>query len=171
MIAWLGSILCTTSNEYASIICLDWAESNGNVEVDVEHLPLLSLVIDVIKGHNLLVKFEEVDLVGSCRFKLLLVRLILWSIDHSDACLCKIVGHCKLRVPIEADILLMLASVVALIASTIGRFEAAMWSSPTSTSGIISMRICRVCGSHSIVLSRHWTKGSWDCLTCGSLQT
>jgi len=103
---------------------------------------LLSLVIDVVKGHNLLVELEEVDLVCSCRFKLLLVCLILGSIDHSDACLCKVVCHRKLRVPIEADVLLMLASVVALIAPTIGLVEAAVWSSSDSASGILSMCIC-----------------------------
>ena len=63
VVARLGSVLGTARDEYPPVVSLDRAEPDGNIEVNVEDLPLLSLVVDVVEGHNLLVKLEEVNLV------------------------------------------------------------------------------------------------------------
>ena len=68
VVARLGSVLGTTCDEYPAVVSLDRAESDRNIEVDVEDFSLLSFVVDVVEGHNLLVELEEVNLVRSCRF-------------------------------------------------------------------------------------------------------
>ena len=106
MVARLGSILSSSSDKYPAIICLYRAEPNRNIEIDVEHLPLLPLVIDVVESHNLLVKLEEMDLVGHYCFYFLLVL----PINHTDAGLGEVVGHGELRIPVVADVLLVVCN-------------------------------------------------------------
>ena len=65
MVARLRSVLGTTRDEYATVICLDIAESYWNIEINIEYFSLLSLVIYVIECYDLLVELEEVDLIGS----------------------------------------------------------------------------------------------------------
>ena len=47
-------------------------------------------MVNIVESYNLLIKFEEVNLVGHDGLYFLLVL----PIDHSDACLRKIVCHC-----------------------------------------------------------------------------
>ena len=65
-------------------------------------------MVNVIKCHNFLIKFKEVDFIGSSGFNLLVVAVVvLWSVYHPDACLSEVVGHCKLRVSVEAYVLVL----------------------------------------------------------------
>ena len=73
-------------------------------------------MVHVVEGHNLLIELEEVDLVCANLLHLVLVLLRLRSIHHSDASLGEVVGHCKLRVPVEADVVLVLASLLVIAA-------------------------------------------------------
>ena len=64
MVRGLRSVLGPASNENPSVVGLDRTESDRNHKVNIQNFPLLSLVVDVIKSDNLLVKFEEMDLIG-----------------------------------------------------------------------------------------------------------
>lgn len=105
MITGLRSILGSTSDENSSIVGLNRAKSDRNIEVNVQYLPLFPLVIDVIKCHDLLVKFEKMNFVCSNNFQLLLILVVLRAVYHSDASLGKIVSHSELRISIERNIL------------------------------------------------------------------
>jgi hypothetical protein len=106
MVARLRSILSSSSNKYSAIIGLYRAEPNRNVKVNIEHLPLLSLMVDIVESHDLLVEFEEVDLVSHYCFDFLLIL----SIDHADTSLREVIGHGELRIPVEADVLLVVGN-------------------------------------------------------------
>jgi hypothetical protein len=82
------------------------AKPYRDVEVDVEHLPLFPFVVDVVESYDLLVEFKEVDLVGHYCFYFLLVL----PVYHADASLGEVVGHCELRIPVEADVLLVVGN-------------------------------------------------------------
>ena len=125
MVARLRSVFSSTGNENPSIICLYRAESNRDVKVYVQHLPLLPLVIDVVERYYLLIKLEEMDFVCHHCLNFLLVL----TVDHTDPCLGKVVGHCKLGVTIETDVLLVVSLRVYLGISDLGRFStSATWS-------------------------------------------
>ena len=82
-------------------------------------------MIDVVERYYLLIKFEEMDFVCHHCLDFLLVL----AVDHSDPCLRKVVGHCKLRVTIETDILLVVSLRVYLWISDLGCFStSATWS-------------------------------------------
>lgn len=66
----LSRVLGTASNENFTIRCLDWAETDGYVEVLKQLFTWSSIVVNVVIGNNFLVKLEEVDSVylvlGEC---------------------------------------------------------------------------------------------------------
>ena len=80
MIAGLRCVLRTSSDEDSSIIGLNRAETNWNIEVNIQNFSLLSLMINIVECHNLLIKFEEVDFVCSDFFNLVLILLCCRSI-------------------------------------------------------------------------------------------
>lgn len=82
---------------------MDRAESNWDVEVDVENLSLLSLVVHIVKRYNLLIELEEVDFVGASY--IILCLLLLGTVHHLYTSLRKIIGHGKLTVSIKGDVL------------------------------------------------------------------
>lgn len=133
VIARLGSVLRASRNENASIVGLDGAKPDRNVEVDVEYLPLLALVIHVVEGHNLLIELEEVDLVRAYLLHLVLVLLCLRPIEHPDASLSKVVRHCKLRVPVEANVVLVLADLLVIDAVDVALRSAIVALRPSSS--------------------------------------
>ena len=110
MIRGLRCVLGSASDKNSTVVCLDRTESYWDIEVNVKHLSLLSLVVHVVEGHNFLVKFEEMDFVCSNHLKFLLVLVCLGSVYHADACLAKVVCHSQLRVSVERDILSLSAS-------------------------------------------------------------
>ena len=65
MVAWLRWVSCTTCNEDPSIFCLNWTESNGYIKVYIEQFSCLFVGLNIVKGQDSLIKFEEVDSV--CR--------------------------------------------------------------------------------------------------------
>ena len=68
-------------------------------------------MINVVESDYFLIEFKEVDLVGHHGLDLLLVL----AIDHLDPRLREVVSHRQLRVPIEADILLIVTLVVHVL--------------------------------------------------------
>ena len=112
MIARLRGILGAARDENPTVVCLDRAKSDRNVKIDVEHLLLLPFVVHVVEGHDLLVELKEVNFVCPGSLKHLLLGIGL-PLDHSNSSLREIVGHCQLRIPVEADVLLVLAACVA----------------------------------------------------------
>ena len=98
----LGSILGSSGDENSAIVSLDGAESNWNVEVDVKDFPLLALVIDVVESNKFLIELEEVDLVRLGHVHFLFFIFLRRFLDSSD---CEIIGHSKLRVPVETNVL------------------------------------------------------------------
>lgn len=120
VVARLRSVLCPSSDENSPVVGLNWAESNWNVEVDVQNLPLLSLLVDVVKGDYLLVKFKKVDLICLDHFYLLDVLSVLGFVQHLDPGLFKIIGHCELRVSVETYVLGILPIVPLLLVGLVG---------------------------------------------------
>lgn len=110
MVARLRGVLGSSRNEYPAIIRLYRTEPDRNIEVDVENLPLLPLVINVVESHNLLVKFEEVDFVGHYCFYFLLVL----PVYHADTRLREVVRHSQLGIAVEANVLLIVAGFCVL---------------------------------------------------------
>ena len=92
MVARLRGILSTTSDVYSSVVCLDRAEPDGDVEVNVQDFLLLPLVVNVVECDYLLVELEEVDLVGLGSLHHLLL-LVLLPLDHPDPSLFEVVRH------------------------------------------------------------------------------
>lgn len=64
MIAWLRRISSATSNEYSAVFCLNWAESDGNIEINIQKFSCLFVSLNIIKGQDPLIKFKEMDPVG-----------------------------------------------------------------------------------------------------------
>ena len=117
MVGALRGILGSSSDEDSAIVCLDGAEPDWYHEVDIQHFSLLPLLVDIVERYDFLVEFEEVDLVGPHAFSNL--RSCLGSIYHSDAGLGKVVGHCQLGVPVEADVLTLAALVSPIDAAAV----------------------------------------------------
>ena len=125
MVARLRCVFRSTGNENPSIICLYGAESNWDVKIYVQYLPLLPLMINVVECNYLLIKLEEMDFV--CHH--CLYFLLILTVDHTDPCLGKVVGHCKLGVSVETDVLLVVSLRIYLWISDFGRFSTgATWS-------------------------------------------
>ena len=137
MIARLRCVLRSTSNKDPAVIRLYGAESNRDIEVYVQHLSLFSLVIDVVECDYLLIKLEEMDFVRHHCLDFLLVL----SVDHTDTCLRKVVGHCKLRVTVEADVLLVVSLSVYLGISDLSRFST---GTTRSTKLVLSLAIALI---------------------------
>ena len=106
VVARLRCILGASSDKNAAIVCLDRAEPDWDVEINVEHFSLLSLLVDIEKSDYLLVELEEVDLVGVDHLHLVSSRRL---VHHSDASRLEVVRHGELGVPVEADVLLVLS--------------------------------------------------------------
>jgi hypothetical protein len=117
----LGRVFGSSGDEDSAVVGLDRTESYGDVEVDVQHLPLLSFVVDVVKSHNLLIELEEVNLVGHNCFYFLLIL----PINHANPCLGKVIGHGELRIPVKADVLLVVGNfrVLGELAGLVSRFQ------------------------------------------------
>ena len=63
MITWLRTVSCSTSNENSTIFCLNWTESNWDIEINVHEFAGLFISLDVVKSENSLIKFEKVNLI------------------------------------------------------------------------------------------------------------
>lgn len=140
VVATLRGVLGTTGDEDSSIIRLNWAKSDWNVEIDIENFSLFSLMVDVVKCYNFLVKFEKVDFVCSDDFNFLLILICLGAIYHSDPCLCKVICHCQLRISVERNVL-SLSTRIYLVISIL-----------QLSSIVISLRINSSCVSSSSVV-------------------
>lgn len=114
VVAGLRGVLCASCDEDSAIVRLDRAKPDRNVEVDVQHFSLLALVVHIVESHYFLIELEEVNFVCADFFHLVLVLLGLRSIQHSYASLREIVGHCELRVSVEADVLHVLADLLVV---------------------------------------------------------
>ena len=110
MIARLRCVLCSSCDEDPPIVCLNGAESDWNVKVDIEHLSLFPLVINVVERDYFLIKLKEMDFVGHDCLDLLLVL----SVDHANTRLREVVCHGELRVTVEANVLLIVTLKVHL---------------------------------------------------------
>ena len=64
MIAWMRAIPGTSSYENSSIVGLNTAEPDGNVEIYVQEFPCFLISIYVVESENFLIKFEEVDFIS-----------------------------------------------------------------------------------------------------------
>lgn len=62
---------------------------------------MFSFVVNIIERHNLLIEFEKMNFVCSNHLELLLVLVGLGSVNHADASLIEVIGHCELRVSVE----------------------------------------------------------------------
>lgn len=82
MIARLRGVLGATGNENPSIVGLDRAEPNWDVEVDVQELARFLVLIDVVESHHPLIKFEKVDSAGSLSLLLHLGETIAVDVTH-----------------------------------------------------------------------------------------
>ena len=131
----LRSVLSTTCNEDAPIIGLNGTESDGNVKVDVQNLTLFSLMVNVVESNYLLIEFEEVDFVCADGVLLLRMSFILRSVQHPDTGLLKVVCHRKLGVPVEANVLLVFASLLILLRHSVEAGSLAM--SPRNNLGLM----------------------------------
>ena len=106
MIAWLRSILRSSCYKYTTIICLNWAKSNRNIEVNIQDFSLLALMVYIIKGDNLLIKLKKMNFICSNFFHLFRITIILF-IHHTNSCVLIVIGHRQLRIAIEAYVLLL----------------------------------------------------------------
>lgn len=114
MVARLGSVLGAASDEDAAIVCLNRAKSDGNHKVYVQHLSLFPLVIYVVECYNFLIKLEEMDFVCLHLFFNNALALLGRLASHSYTSQVEVVCHRQLRVPVEADVLTLLAVVARL---------------------------------------------------------
>jgi hypothetical protein len=64
MVAGVAAILGASSDEDPPVIGLDRAESDGDVEINLDGLPRPLVSLHIVEGEVLVVKFEEVDAVG-----------------------------------------------------------------------------------------------------------
>jgi len=110
MIWGLRSVLSSACDKDPTIICLDWAKSYWDIEIDVQDLPLFSFVVNIIERHNLLIEFEKMNFVCSNHLELLLVLVGLGAVNHADASLIEVIGHCELRVSVEWNVLSLSAT-------------------------------------------------------------
>jgi hypothetical protein len=76
-------------------------------------------MVDIVERNYLLIKLEEMDFVCHHCLDFLLVL----SVDHTDPRLRKVIGHCKLRVTVEADVLLVVSLRVYLRVSRLHCFS------------------------------------------------
>ena len=102
VIRGLGSILGTSSDKNTTIISLDRAEPNGDIEVNIQYFSLLSFVIHIVKSDKLLIKLEEMDLISLCHIQFF---FLIPFISPLDASYSKIISHSELRVPVKTNIL------------------------------------------------------------------
>ena len=93
MITTLGSVFSSTCDKYSSVICLNRAESDWDIKIDIQDFSLLSLVVHVVKCDDFLIKLEEMNFVCPNHFNFLLILICLRPINHSDTSLGKIIGH------------------------------------------------------------------------------
>lgn len=108
MVAGLGSVFGASRDEDAAVVGLDRTKPNWDRKVDVQHLSLLSFLVDVVECHDFLVELEEMDFV--CHYLLYSLLVVLCRLsDQPDAGLFEIVGHRKLRVSVKANVLALLA--------------------------------------------------------------
>ena len=88
MITWLRGISSTACYEYSSIFGLDWAESDRNIEIDIQKFSCLFIGLNIIKGQDSLIKFKEMDSVCGAlvteSLKLVRVPQLIKS-AHSDS--------------------------------------------------------------------------------------
>jgi hypothetical protein len=64
VVAALRRVLGSTSDEDATIVGLNRAESDRNVEVDAQQFARLFVLIHVVECYHALVELKEVDSVG-----------------------------------------------------------------------------------------------------------
>ena len=108
-------------------------------------------MVHIIECNYLLIKLEEMNLVGPYLLHLILVLVSLRPIQHSNASLGKVVGHRELRVPIEADVILVLANLLVVHSIYVTLCPTVVALSP-SASIPISVRIGGVRSSSSAVV-------------------
>lgn len=65
-------------------------------------------MVDIVECNNFLIEFEEVNFIGFDFFNYILACL-LWPSCHSDSCHFEVVGHGKLRIPVETNVLALLS--------------------------------------------------------------
>lgn len=61
MVAWLAAVLGSSHYEDPSISRLNWTESNGNIELNIQKLSSLLVSVQIIEGQYSLIKFEKVN--------------------------------------------------------------------------------------------------------------
>lgn len=115
MITRLRSIFSSTCDENSSIIGLYRTKSNWYVKINIQNFSLLSFVINIIEGYNLLIKFKEMNFVCSSCFNLLCI--CCRSAYHSNSSLSKVIRHGQLRISIEANVLILLNLLIQIIVS------------------------------------------------------
>ena len=71
MVAALRRVLGTSSNEDLAVVGLDWAETNRDVEVDVEELTRFLVLVDVVVVDGSLIELEIVYPVESVSHSLI----------------------------------------------------------------------------------------------------
>lgn len=108
-------------------------------------------MVHVIERNYLLIELEEMNLVGPHLLHLILVLMSLRPIQHSDASLGEVVRHRELRVPIEADVILVLANLLIVHSIYVTLCPTVVALRP-SASVPISVRIGRVCSTSSAVV-------------------
>ena len=108
-------------------------------------------MVHVIECNYLLIELEEMNLVGPHLLHLILVLVSLRPIQHSNASLGEVVGHRELRVPIEADVILVLANLLIVHSIYVALCPAVVALRP-SASVPISVRIGGVCSTSSAVV-------------------
>jgi hypothetical protein len=108
-------------------------------------------MVHVIERNYLLIELEEMNLVGPHLLHLILVLVSLRSIQHSNAGLGEVVRHRELRVPIETDVILVLANLLIVHSIYVALCPAVVALRP-STSVPISVRIGRVRSTSTAVV-------------------
>lgn len=87
MVAALWWVLRPSSYEYFAVVCLNWAESNRNIEVDVEQLARLLVNIDQVIVDRPLVEFEIVNPVSCLANTLAVITEARTTINLRDGSL------------------------------------------------------------------------------------